>query len=307
MHVQYLSQQCLTSSIRRFSDFLESNLSTQSIICQKHPLKAGQMNVDSCSSFKLFRNASKLSLKRVFVFFPEYLMWFEQRDVPRRETRPERKTENKSGERWSMTSVQVSSTLSLSVARIFTACFSTMTRLITARLTIQLITVGASTHTHTLCSSLLHLSLTHTYTQLADCHSELWRSGQSALCDWLLWVTDCLPSCCGVTPWIVRPLSRTHFHLVTVCILLNLIFHLSYFWLQLKTLMMAHADKMNLYALKAERWIISILHKPPQNTNKQKKNVGLFLSFILSCSVVVITHLPQGSQASLLLSWKNLC
>lgn len=34
-----------------------------------------------------------------FLFFsPEYLMWFEQRDVPRRETRPERETENKSGD-----------------------------------------------------------------------------------------------------------------------------------------------------------------------------------------------------------------
>lgn len=183
---------------------------------------------------------------------------------------------------WSMTSVQVSSTLSLSVARIFTACFSTMTRLITARLTIQLITVGASTHTHTLCSSLLHLSLTHTYTQLADCHSELWRSGQPALCDWLLWVTDCLPSSCGVTPWIVRPLSRTHFHLVTVCILLNLIFHLSYFCLQVKTLTMVHADKINLYAFKAERWIISILHKPPQNkqTKKKRGSVSEFRTFL---------------------------
>lgn len=122
------------------------------------------MNVDSCSSFKLFRNASKLSLKRVFVFFPLSIWCDSSRETSQGEKLDPRGRRKIRAAIWSMTSVQVSSTLSLSVARIFTACFSTMTRLITARLTIQLITVGASTHPHTLCSSLLHLSLTHIYT-----------------------------------------------------------------------------------------------------------------------------------------------
>lgn len=220
-----------------------------------------------------------------FLFFsPEYLMWFEQRDVPRRETRPQRKTENKSGD--------LIHDVSASVLHTVTECGSHFHSLLLHNDTTDNSAANNTTHycwcfhphTHTLCSSLLHLSLTHTYTQLADCHSELWRSGQPALCDWLLWVTDCLPSRCGVTPWIVRPLSRTHFHLVTVCILLNLIFHLSYFWLQVKTLTMVHADKMNLYALKAERWIISILHKPPQNKQPKKK---MWVCFWVSYFLVV--------------------